>query len=68
MARVTIEDSLAQVESMYQLVHVATHRTRQLLAGAHRTVSCKNKDIVTALREIAKGHVQVYTNEQKDDE
>ncbi len=59
MARVTIEDCLGHVDSMYQLVHVATHRTRQLLAGADRTVRCKNKDIVCSLREIAMGHIAV---------
>jgi DNA-directed RNA polymerase subunit omega len=68
MARVTIEDCLARVENMYQLVHVATHRTRQLLSGGHKTVACKNKDVVTALREIAEGHVHVYVNDRKDEE
>lgn len=57
MARVTIEDCLDHVENMYELVHVATLRTRQLIHGAHRTVRCKNKDIVSALREIAAGHI-----------
>jgi DNA-directed RNA polymerase subunit omega len=57
MARVTIEDCLDHVDNMYELVHVATLRTRQLLHGSHRTIRCKNKDIVAALREIAAGHV-----------
>jgi DNA-directed RNA polymerase subunit omega len=57
MARVTIEDCLDHVDNMYELVHVATLRTRQLLRGGHRTVRCKNKDVVCALREIAEGHV-----------
>jgi DNA-directed RNA polymerase subunit omega len=57
MARVTIEDCLKHVDNMYELVHVATLRTRQLLRGSHRTVRCKNKQVVTALREIAAGHV-----------
>lgn len=57
MARVTIEDCLDHVDNMYELVHVATLRTRQLLRGSYRTVRCKNKDVVTALREIAAGHI-----------
>jgi DNA-directed RNA polymerase subunit omega len=57
MARVTIEDCLDHVDNMYELVHVATLRTRQLLRGSHRTVRCKNKQVVTALREIAAGHI-----------
>ena len=60
MARVTIEDCLSHVENMYELVHVATLRSRQLYTGGYRTISCKNKEIVTALREIAAGHVAVH--------
>lgn len=59
MARVTIEDCLDHVDNMYELVHVATLRTRQLLRGSHRTVRCKNKDVVTSLREIAAGHIAI---------
>lgn len=57
MARVTIEDCLSHVDNMYELVHVATLRTRQLLRGSYRTVRCKNKEVVVALREIAAGHI-----------
>ncbi len=57
MARVTIEDCLDHVENMYELVHVATLRARQLLNGSGRTVRCRNKEIVSALREVAAGHV-----------
>lgn len=60
MARVTIEDCLRNVENMYELVHVATLRTRQLYSGSYRTIRCKNKEIVAALREIAAGHIKVY--------
>jgi DNA-directed RNA polymerase subunit omega len=59
MARVTIEDSLKYVDNMYELVHVAAKRARQLMNGAPRTVKCKNKEVVTALREIAKNHIEV---------
>jgi DNA-directed RNA polymerase subunit omega len=60
MARVTIEDCLDKVDNMYELVHVATLRARQLYTGSQRTVNCKNKEVVTALREIAHGDVAVY--------
>lgn len=59
MARVTIEDCLGHVDNMYELVHVATLRTRQLLHGSHMTVRSKNKEVVTSLREIAAGHVAI---------
>ena len=57
MARVTIEDCLDHVKNMYELVHVATKRTRQLFKGSEPLVKSKNRVIVTALREIAAGKV-----------
>lgn len=58
MARVTIEDCLEKVENRYELVHLAAKRVKQLQEGDDRLVRSKNKDIVTALREIAAGKVQ----------
>lgn len=57
MARVTIEDCLKNVDNMYELVHLATKRARQLYKGADPLVKSKNRIIVTALREIAAGRV-----------
>ena len=61
MARVTIEDCLENVDNMYELVHLATLRTRQLCRGADPLVKSKNRVIVTALREIAAGRVVAVT-------
>lgn len=58
MARITIEDCLERVDNRYELVHLATKRVKQLRDGADRLVGSKNKDIVTALREIAAGKVK----------
>jgi DNA-directed RNA polymerase subunit omega len=57
MARVTIEDCLDNVENMYELIHLATRRTRQIVKGSDVLVKCKNRLAVTALREIAAGKV-----------
>lgn len=57
MARVTVEDCLKNVENRYELVHLATRRARQLYRGAQPTIECKNRVIVTALREIEAGTV-----------
>lgn len=57
MARVTIEDCLKNVDNRFGLVVLATRRARQLMQGAEPTVQSKNKALVTALREIAKGNV-----------
>ncbi len=66
MARVTIEDCLGNVENMYELVHLATRRARQLFKGSEPLVKCKNRIVVTALREIAAGKV-VLKNHQPSD-
>jgi DNA-directed RNA polymerase subunit omega len=65
MARVTIEDCLNHVDNMYELVHLATRRTRQLYKGADPLVKSKNRVIVTALREIAAGRVLSQLDEPK---
>ncbi len=58
MARITIEDCLSGVSSRFELVNLATKRARQLLKGAKPLLVCDNRDIVTALREIAAGKVR----------
>ncbi|WP_456431724.1 DNA-directed RNA polymerase subunit omega [Thermosulfuriphilus sp.] len=57
MARVTVEDCLRKVPSRFRLVHLAVQRVKQLRKGAQPLVVCENKEIVTALREIASGAV-----------
>ncbi len=59
MARVSIEDCLEKVENRFDLVLLAAARTKQLYKGGHPLVECKeNKEVVTALREIAAGKVE----------
>ncbi len=58
MARITIEDCLEKVENRYELVHLATKRVKQLRDGSASLVRSKNKEVVTALREIAAGKVK----------
>lgn len=67
MARVTIEDCLSRVGNMYELVHLATRRARQLYKGADPLVKSKNRIIVTALREIASGRVSMTMDTPSDD-
>jgi DNA-directed RNA polymerase subunit omega len=66
MARVTIEDCLKNVDNMYELVHLATKRARQLYKGADPLVKSKNRVIVTALREIAAGRVTSVIQSHND--
>jgi DNA-directed RNA polymerase subunit omega len=59
MARITVEDCLAQVNNRFALVKMATRRTKQLIEGAQPLVKADNKEIILALREIAAGKVQI---------
>ena len=56
MARITVEDCLANVENRFELVLVAARRTRQLQLGHDPLVpEDRDKHTVIALREIAEG-------------
>ena len=59
MARITIEDCTALVPNRFHLVQMASIRAKQLRKGARSLVdTADNKEVVTALREIAAGHVK----------
>ncbi len=68
MARVTVEDCLEHVENRYELVHLTSKRVKQLREGDAAQVRSKNKEIVTALREIAAGKVKHVVKEEYDSE
>ncbi len=68
MARVTIEDCLEKVENRYELVHLTAKRVKQLREGDDVLVRSKNKEIVTALREIAAGKVKHVAVSEYDSE
>jgi DNA-directed RNA polymerase subunit omega len=59
MARITVEDCVDKVSSRFELVNLASKRARQLLKGAKPLIQTDNRDIVTALREIAAGKVRL---------
>lgn len=61
MARITVEDCLEAVPNRFSLVLVAAERTKQLLKGAQPLIDNldENKEVVTALREIAAGKFQI---------
>ncbi|MBI4774587.1 MAG: DNA-directed RNA polymerase subunit omega [Deltaproteobacteria bacterium] len=57
MARITVEDCLEKVDNRFSLVHLAARRVRQIKKGETPLVKCKNREVVTALREIASGEI-----------
>ena len=64
MARITVEDCLAKIDSQYDLVLLAKERTSQLNAGEKELVPRNNdKNTVLALREIGDGKISLKTLE-----
>jgi DNA-directed RNA polymerase subunit omega len=61
MARITVEDCLEVVPNRFSLVLVAAERTKQLLKQAQPLIDNdeENKEVVTALREIAAGKFRI---------
>ncbi|MGE5818914.1 MAG: DNA-directed RNA polymerase subunit omega [Deltaproteobacteria bacterium] len=62
MARVTVEDCVDKVSSRFELVKIAAIRARQLLKGAKPLIVSDNREVVTALREIAAGKVRLASS------
>lgn len=59
MARITVEDCIQRVPNRFHLVQMAAIRTKQLKKGARNLVEGEgNKEVVTALREIAAGLIK----------
>jgi len=57
MARVSIEDCQQKMPNRFALVIVAADRARQLMDSSEALIDTKNREAVTALREIAEGSV-----------
>ena len=66
MARVTVEDCTKNVDSLCDLVLLASHRAKVLNAGNEANIAIDNdKNTVVALREIADEKISV--DEVKED-
>lgn len=66
MARITVEDCLKKIPSRFKLIHLAIERVKQLKDGAQPLIECNNREIVTALREIAAGLVTLENIKELD--
>ncbi len=58
MARITVEDCLSQVNNRFMVCQLAIERVKQYREGYKPMLECTNKEVVTALREIAAGNVR----------
>jgi len=60
MARVTVEDCVLKVDNRFELIVLASHRGREITAGAELTLPRDNdKNPVVSLREIAEETIAV---------
>jgi DNA-directed RNA polymerase subunit omega len=67
MARITVEDCVANIPNKFQLVLVAAKRARQLANGAEPMVAWENdKPTVVALREVAEGFITESILEERE--
>lgn len=67
MARITVEDCLDKVTNHFALVILVARRAKTLFRGGEPTLQTKddNKQVVTALREVAADHVNFQYDESK---
>ncbi len=70
MARITVEDCLENIPNRFSLILVAAERTKQLLKGEQCLIEDErtNKEVVTALREIAANVVQADMSDFDENE
>ena len=72
MARITVEDALKKAKNRFPLVLLAAQRAKQLHKGSKLLIEDRNnKEVVTALREIAAGKVAYahpeFLRQEKED-
>ena len=57
MARITVEDCLAQVSNRFLITQMGIKRVKQYREGYEPLIESKNKEVVNSLREIAAGKI-----------
>jgi DNA-directed RNA polymerase subunit omega len=60
MARITSQRAVQAIGNQFELVLVASQRTRELMRGSAAKITTKNGKMITALKEIEQG---LYTKE-----
>ncbi len=58
MARITVEDCIERVPNRFHLVQMAAIRAKQIKRGSRPLIESPNREVVTALREIAAGYIR----------
>lgn len=69
MARITVEDCLQKVHNRFTLVLLTVERVKELVKGDKPLIDPDdNREIVTALREIAQGKIILGTKQGVTDQ
>jgi DNA-directed RNA polymerase subunit omega len=59
MARITVEDALAQINNRFVIAEMAIKRVKMYREGYPQLLETNNSEVVTAIREIAAGKVRL---------
>lgn len=65
MARITLEDALQAVNNRFMIVQMAIKRVRMYREGYQPLIKTDDKEVVTALREIADKKVLLKSSIKK---
>lgn len=57
MARITSEVASIKIGNKYDMILIAAARARELKKGSKSKLGSKNREIVTAIREIEEGEI-----------
>lgn len=69
MARITVEDCMEKVHNRFTLVLLTVERVKGLLKGDKPLINSEdNREVVTALREIAEGKIVLETKKGETDQ
>lgn len=67
MARITVEDCLEQINNRFLIVQMVIKRVKQYREGYDSLIPCKNKEVVTSLREIAARKINTGNDTESSD-
>ncbi len=66
LARITVEDCTDIVPNRFHLVKMTAIRARQIKRGSRAMIDSENREVVTALREIAAGLIRPDYSQTED--
>ncbi|MFO8032429.1 MAG: DNA-directed RNA polymerase subunit omega [Desulfohalobiaceae bacterium] len=62
MARITVEDALEKINNRFVIAQMAIKRVKMYRDGYPSLLDTDNKEVVTALREIADGRIHLKSS------